>query len=430
MGFDLVTWSPRIGATGDDAYDIPGATRMDGTVDTSVEHTRVEAGSSSFSDTPTIAEINASSHWNQLIAALNRRIIRYLETFGVGVGEDRRTSITIHAFSNTGNGFFISNATNASPIVVTSSSGNHGLVTGDKVAIRNVQGNTAANGNWTVTKVSDTVFSLDGSTGNASYTSSTGVGAYILPYLSADEKIDNALSNKLNRVLCSARGSEGFTTNNLGGNFASSTRILGKDLAYFRKALRISGILRPGGLANRYGYDRSDNPYGTLQSLSIDHGGSFVGKRSDSGIPAMSRDRLITTVAVPEWLTTGIDSMSINVSYFQVPVSNDLEHPSPFILYYAQHPTVYPATAASFDTVATYLFGYEYSAANFSGGAHLSQSTDLSAFASLVEAKADSHWMINTVHGLEFAGTGAGITGNRNSALQVSVNYVEIDMGS
>lgn len=63
----------------------------------------------------------------------------------------------------------ITAATNASPIVITATA--HGLVTGSKVTILAVGGNTAANANWTVTKIDADTFSLDGSTGNSAYTS-------------------------------------------------------------------------------------------------------------------------------------------------------------------------------------------------------------------------------------------------------------------
>lgn len=63
----------------------------------------------------------------------------------------------------------ISAASNASPIVITSA--NHGLTTGQKVGIINVGGNTAANGTWVVTVLSSSTFALNGSSGNASYTS-------------------------------------------------------------------------------------------------------------------------------------------------------------------------------------------------------------------------------------------------------------------
>lgn len=64
----------------------------------------------------------------------------------------------------------VTGATNASPIVVTTDV-NHLLVTGDRIDVSEVGGNTAANGQWTVTVLTGTTFSLDGSTGNGTYTS-------------------------------------------------------------------------------------------------------------------------------------------------------------------------------------------------------------------------------------------------------------------
>jgi len=69
----------------------------------------------------------------------------------------------------------VSNATNASPIVITGFA--YELQTGDVVVITGVNGNTAANGTWTVTRVNATQFSLDGSTGNGAYTNG---GTYTL----------------------------------------------------------------------------------------------------------------------------------------------------------------------------------------------------------------------------------------------------------
>ena len=63
----------------------------------------------------------------------------------------------------------ITNATNASPIIVTSAS--HGLSTGDVITIEGVVGNTNANAEWVITKIDANSFSLDDSTGNAGYTS-------------------------------------------------------------------------------------------------------------------------------------------------------------------------------------------------------------------------------------------------------------------
>jgi hypothetical protein len=73
MGFDLVTWSPRVGSTGDDQYNLPGATKIDGSLDTG-NPTRIDVGDASgFSTIPTIAEINASSGLNQIVGLVNRR---------------------------------------------------------------------------------------------------------------------------------------------------------------------------------------------------------------------------------------------------------------------------------------------------------------------------------------------------------------------
>ena len=68
-------------------------------------------------------------------------------------------------------------ATTASPIVVTTQANvSHGLTTGDRVAIAEVGGNTAANGTFTVTVLSPTSFSLNGSVGNGTYTG----GGYVV----------------------------------------------------------------------------------------------------------------------------------------------------------------------------------------------------------------------------------------------------------
>lgn len=63
----------------------------------------------------------------------------------------------------------ITGATNASPIVVTTST-NHGLSTGTVAIIRGVLGNTAANTEGTaITVISPTTFSINGSVGNGAY---------------------------------------------------------------------------------------------------------------------------------------------------------------------------------------------------------------------------------------------------------------------
>jgi len=81
-------------------------------------------------------------------------------------------------YPRTGPAAVITAATDASPIVVTAAG--HGFATGDTVTITGVEGNTAANGTWTVTADGadpDNKFSLNGSGGNGAY-SCCGVARY------------------------------------------------------------------------------------------------------------------------------------------------------------------------------------------------------------------------------------------------------------
>ena len=63
----------------------------------------------------------------------------------------------------------ITGATNATPIAITCTA--HGYSTGDTVVIAAVGGNTNANGTWEITSTGANTFTLDGSAGNAAYTS-------------------------------------------------------------------------------------------------------------------------------------------------------------------------------------------------------------------------------------------------------------------
>ena len=75
-----------------------------------------------------------------------------------------------------GNGGAVAGATNATPVVVTTSAP-HGLATGDNATISGVLGNLAANGTFLVTVLSSTTFSIQANgvsaTGNVA-----GTGAY------------------------------------------------------------------------------------------------------------------------------------------------------------------------------------------------------------------------------------------------------------
>jgi hypothetical protein len=91
-----------------------------------------------------------------------------------------RTTFTL---DNSNGTFVIVDASNTAPIVITTRPGNQngGWQTGDRVTISGVGGNTAANGTFTISRISETQFSLDGSIGNGPYAASLGVVAGIHP---------------------------------------------------------------------------------------------------------------------------------------------------------------------------------------------------------------------------------------------------------
>lgn len=95
----------------------------------------------------------------------------------------------------------VSGATNASPIVITTSAA-HGFATGDYVSITGVLGNTAANGAFYITILSTTTFSLNGSTGTGAYTSGGTVSDYgLFPYSSLPSNGDAFSVDQMNAFL-------------------------------------------------------------------------------------------------------------------------------------------------------------------------------------------------------------------------------------
>lgn len=101
--------------------------------------------------------------------------------------------------------FNISAATNAAPIAITTSAA-HGYLTGQQVFIRDADGNTAANGSFFITVTSTTAFTLDGSSGNGSY---TNAGTTADPYAtvqalstmaSPPDVIQEAVTAVMNRI--------------------------------------------------------------------------------------------------------------------------------------------------------------------------------------------------------------------------------------
>lgn len=110
---------------------------------------------------------------------------------------DNATILADFPFNQNGSGNYalltsaITGATNASPIQITSTA--HGRSTNDVVSISGVLGNTAANGDWTITVVDANNFTLNGSAGNGAYTSG---GVFV-----ATSKIDGDIKFQVSSIM-------------------------------------------------------------------------------------------------------------------------------------------------------------------------------------------------------------------------------------
>jgi hypothetical protein len=103
-------------------------------------------------------------------------------------------------------------ATNATPIQITISVA-YDLRTGDTVLISGVGGNAAANGTWTITRVSTTQFTLNGSVGSGAYTS----GGTVVLNAQADYSTGDG-----NRTMALQLVGKGVSKNTVGLGIAAS----------------------------------------------------------------------------------------------------------------------------------------------------------------------------------------------------------------
>lgn len=137
------------------------------------------------------------------------------DTADVGAGEATQLQVTIGGYSGllntnewtiqavygpvTGSGVWdptktvsfydvVTNASNTAPIVITAPK--HDLANGETVYIDQVEGNTAANGNWVVANATPDTFELVGSTGNGDYTSGGRWSRGPLPYISGVDALN------------------------------------------------------------------------------------------------------------------------------------------------------------------------------------------------------------------------------------------------
>jgi len=95
----------------------------------------------------------------------------------------------------------MTNATNATPIAITTSAA-HLYASGDTVVITGVTGNTAANGTFVIVVTSSTSFTLTGSVGNGAYVSGgTAKDLNLLPFAAQPSNGDVFTVDQLNTYL-------------------------------------------------------------------------------------------------------------------------------------------------------------------------------------------------------------------------------------
>lgn len=165
----------------------------------------------------------------------------------------------------------VTDATNASPIVITQTA--HGYTTGDLVYVNGVLGNTAANGIFRITKVGANTYSLNGSAGNGAYASGGAQQAFLCEYLNFRYNIEyNKWSvRKLNI------GS--------GGNF---------NPAYFSRRIDNTFTIGYAGGLLQYPYrDQNGKPFEDDVLITVDGSGNITGVTSQSrGIETLIRINL------------------------------------------------------------------------------------------------------------------------------------------
>jgi hypothetical protein len=116
------------------------------------------------------------------------------------------------------------------PIVITSP--NNGLQTGQQVTIRGVLGNLAANGTFYITRLNANQFSLNGTTGNGTYTADTGFWS-IAPYPVGNSPVGAAFgdftgSGNIDAVTANAGSNDiTFYFGSGAGTFLSSSTLQG-----------------------------------------------------------------------------------------------------------------------------------------------------------------------------------------------------------
>ena len=198
----------------------------------------------------------------------------------------------------------ITGATAGPPIAITAAG--HGFLTGNSVVISGVGGNLAANGTFTITVVDADHFTLNGATGNGSYTSGGTAAAWTQLNVGAATHLFNAID------ISRGSGQNGATYGGMQDNGTPGHRTGDPGTSW------LAGVDGDGGVtavdpANRqiiYGFDD------TAAMKSTDDGNSWAMSTDDSGIglSAASNTTPIVITAANHLYQTGETVVIKNVS--------------------------------------------------------------------------------------------------------------------
>lgn len=276
MGYNLVSlWTPSVGGAGDDAYLLP-------------DNTEWERGAISYSIPPTIAEIDAGDHMNQIIAAYNRRAYFYNTTFGSTLKifpylQDTTANIPSTATGASSSGDFITVTTSAA----------HGLVGGETVYLK------PSSGVYRTFVVYDAPTTTTFRIVHMSVALS-GTGD-VIPTNDVSALFILSLSDAINDM----RAAEGLTAYTFStAEFIVGAEIEGSHIFELRKSLRIAGILTTAEVGNaRYAGRSTAGGYPTFTGVFAYTVG-FVGSEEIGKlgqVTYMSRERILLSYAIPEW---------------------------------------------------------------------------------------------------------------------------------
>lgn len=189
---------------------------------------------------------------------------------------------TAGAFTCAGSPVNISGATNATPIVVTTSDP-HGFTDGFVVTVASVGGNTAANGTWVVDVQSSTTFVLRGSAGSGAYTSG-GTATFT----------------------GSVQSGSALTTTGVSSMYFSGTP---NDTTYAIFTVTRAGTVGTAGIAGTFSLDagRQTGPtlvLGTATTLTFANTGLTL--NFESGKTLAVGDTVRVATSAPTWNTAGV----------------------------------------------------------------------------------------------------------------------------